>query len=89
MEKIFSPGIIYNFLGAILGFVIVVYSTKLSLSFLRREFVEGKRDVKAEFDKINNMIATLHSNQIKNCNDIKHISDRMEKLEDKCDRRHE
>lgn len=95
MEKVFTPSFVLEIGGIIVGFCLLVYANKFHISFLRVQFKDAKDEIGKRITDIHGQIGEIHeaheelrANQIKNCNNIKHMTDKLEKLEDRCYRQH-
>lgn len=88
MDGLFAPNFIIKILGICFGVVLLVYANKFSLSALASDYQSTKEDFKKDIDEIQKLIDNLRVNQIKNCNDIKHHSSIIDKIEERCYDRH-
>lgn len=96
MEKLFSPDVIIKIVFAIGTLVLTVYSTIYMIRNLRDKMEFMKENVELRLSHHNSLIELnrddiirIDKNQVKNCNDIKHASERLDKIDERCDRRHD
>lgn len=95
MEKVFTPGVILEIGGIIVGFCLLVYANKFHISFLRVQFRDAKDEIGKRISDIHGQLGEIHevheelrTNQIKNCNNIKHVTEQLTKLEERCFNQH-
>ena len=90
-----SEGIILKTFGILCGVVLLAYADHWFMRFHKKEFEkecqarkESEKKIDDNFNEVFGEVKTLKVNQVKNCNDIKHLNDNFDKLEKRCYDRH-
>lgn len=87
--------IILKALGVFGGVVLLAYANHFSMKFHQKEFERDREERDKKEKKIDETfieafgkIEDIKVNTIKNCTDIKHLDNKIDKLENRCYERH-